>query len=102
MNDRYGVDPCAASTALELAFLRRQFGPEHGRFIVNFPSDWHAHVGMQYPGAGDIERARLTEFLPGAKLHHSRVLQALGISSLAHTADKGHPGFRECLADPLG
>lgn len=67
MNDRYGVDPCAASTALELAFLLRQFGPEHGRFIVNFPSDWHAHVGMQYPGAGDIERARLTELLRRAK-----------------------------------
>ncbi len=67
MNDRYGVDPCAASTVLELASLLRQFGPEHGRFIFDFPSDWCAQAGGRFPGAGDIQRARLTELLRRAK-----------------------------------
>lgn len=67
MNDRYGVDPCAASTVFELASLLRQFGPEHGRFIFDFPSDWRAHVGDHFPGANDLERARLTELLRKTK-----------------------------------
>ncbi len=63
MNDRYGVDPCAAPTFLELASLLRQFGPEHGRFIVNFPFDWRAQVRAHYADLGDVERARLAEML---------------------------------------
>lgn len=67
MNDRYGVDPCAASTALELASLLRSFRPEEGRFIVDFPSNWTAHAGASFPNATDIERAQLTELLRSAK-----------------------------------
>lgn len=67
MNDRYGVDPCAASTVGELANLLRQFGPEHGRFIFDFPPDWHAQVGGRFPGAGDVQRKYLIELLRKAK-----------------------------------
>ena len=67
MNDRYGVDPCAAATLLELASLLSHFGPEHGRFIYDFPFDWHVHTGDHFPGVGDIGRARLAELLRKTK-----------------------------------
>src|SRR5688572_20483313 len=67
MNDRYGVDPCSGSTVLELASLLRQFGPEHGRFVLDFPSQWHGYVGNHFSGVGELERARLTELLRRAK-----------------------------------
>lgn len=67
MNDCYGVDPCAATSVLELTSLLRQFGPEHGRFIFDFPPDWHAQVGGHFQEAGDVERARLIEWLRTAK-----------------------------------
>lgn len=68
MNDRYGVDPNAAKTVLELNSLLRSFDPEHGRFIVDFRSNWTAHVGTNFPDVTDLERARLTEILRRAKL----------------------------------
>ena len=61
MNDRYGVDPCAATSVAELASLLRHFGPEHGRFIFNFPPDWYAQVRDHFQEAGDFKRAQLTE-----------------------------------------
>jgi hypothetical protein len=61
MNDRYGVDPCAATSLSELAILLRQFGPEHGRFIFDFPPDWYAQVRGQFQSAGDVKRLQLTE-----------------------------------------
>lgn len=61
MNDRYGVDPCAATSVVELASLLRQFGPEHGRFIFDFPPDWYVQVRDHFQEAGDIKRAQLTE-----------------------------------------
>ena len=67
MNDRYGVDPCAALTFVELASLLRQFGPEHGRFIVNFPFDWREQARSNYADLGDLERVRLMEVLRIAK-----------------------------------
>ncbi|MEJ5898339.1 hypothetical protein WIT60_16035 [Aquabacterium sp. G14] len=64
MNDRYGVDPCAASTFVELASLLRLFGPEHGRFIVEFPLDWPEEVrNAHIDDLDDLSRARLTEIL---------------------------------------
>ena len=68
MNDQFGVDPCAAPTFLELASLLRQFGPEHGRFIVKFPFEWHEQVrAHHYADLGDSDRLRLTELLRVAK-----------------------------------
>jgi hypothetical protein len=61
MNDRYGVDPCAAASVGELAGLLRQFGPQHGRFIFDFPPDWYAEVRNHFQGEGEIRRAQLVE-----------------------------------------
>lgn len=61
MNDRYGVDPAAAASVAELASLLRQFGPQHGRFIFDFPPDWFAEVRHHFRGAGDVRRAQLME-----------------------------------------
>lgn len=61
MNDRYGVDPCAAGSLTELASLLRQFGPEHGRFIFDFPSNWYSNVRDHFRNAGDVQRTKLTE-----------------------------------------
>lgn len=67
MNDRYGVDPDAATSMLELASLLRNFRPGEGRFIVDFPPNWTSHAGSSFRGASDLERARLTELLWRAK-----------------------------------
>lgn len=67
MNDRYGVDPCTAATVAELAGLLRNFGPELGRFIVDFPSNWTSQAGVRFSKVADLERARLTEMLRIAK-----------------------------------
>lgn len=67
MNDRYGVDPCAATSVGELANLLRQFRPEHGRFIFDFPPDWHTEVRMHFRDARDLERKKLTEWIRAAK-----------------------------------
>ena len=61
MNDRYGVDPCAANSVTELAILLRHFGPEHGRFMFDFPPDWYTQVRSQFQEAGDVKRSQLTE-----------------------------------------
>lgn len=61
MNDRYGVDPAAAATVPELASLLRQFGPEHGRFIFDFPPDWFDAVRLHFQDASELRRARLVE-----------------------------------------
>lgn len=95
MNDRYGVDPCAASTVLELASLLRQFGPEHGRFIANFPPDWRSQVGGRFPNAADIQRARLTELLRKAK-------QSLLPAKARYSADLPWAKNAERLTDVQG
>jgi len=63
MNDRYGVDPNAAAAVDDFAKLLRHFGPEHGRFIFDFPSDWFAQVRRHLidKGVGDAKRLELTE-----------------------------------------
>ena len=63
MNDSYGVDPNAAASVDDFAKLLRQFGPEHGRFIFDFPSDWHAQIRhhLEDRVVGDVKRLKLTE-----------------------------------------
>lgn len=68
MNDRYGVDPDAAASVAELAGLLRQFGPEHGRFIFDFPPDWIAQVRRHFQDASDMRRAQLAELW----IHHAK------------------------------
>lgn len=67
MNDRYGVDPAAATSTLELASLLRQFGPEHGRFIFDFPPNWSEEVGGLRHEARDFERRRIELWMERAK-----------------------------------
>lgn len=63
MNDRYGVDPNAAAAVDDFAQLLRHFGPEHGRFILDFPPDWYAQVRhhLREGDLGDIKRLKLAE-----------------------------------------
>lgn len=63
MNDRYGVDPNAAAAVDDFAKLLRHFGPEHGRFIFDFPPDWFAQVRnyLEDKEVGDYKRSKLTE-----------------------------------------
>jgi hypothetical protein len=68
MNDRYGVDPCAAASLSELASLLRLFGPEHGRFILDFPQEWFNGVRTHFQSATDLQRARLVELW----VHHAK------------------------------
>lgn len=67
MNDCYGVDPCAATSVADLANLLRHFGPEHGRFIFDFPPSWHGEVLDNFPEVGDFKRKQLLEWLHKAK-----------------------------------
>ena len=117
MNDCYGVDPHAASTDVELASFLRQFGPEHGRFILNFPPDWRAQVAGSFHSAGDVQRARLTELLrrvkwallPTKTRYSSDLPWAKNAELLVDVREKiGPAGSRppcraleEVLADPL-
>lgn len=63
MNDLYGVDPNAAAAVDDFAKLLRHFGPEHGRFIFDFPPDWYAQVRLHLKDeeVGDVKRLKLTE-----------------------------------------
>ena len=58
MNELYSVDPAAPAGAEELITLIQKFGPNEGRFIVDFPGDWLTHVRAQLESIPDIQRAR--------------------------------------------
>lgn len=58
MNELYGVDPAAPAGAEELITLIQKFGPNEGRFIVDFPGDWLEYVRAQLESVPPIQRAR--------------------------------------------
>ncbi len=76
MNDHYGVDPGAAATIEELTNLLRHFGPQHGRFIVEFPGEWYAEVKRHFGAARDVERSKLLELW---RRHASAALLPTGV-----------------------
>ena len=63
MNDVYGVDPCAPTSAIELIHLLRLFGPSEGRFIADFPMDWIAEVRSSIGEDHPMAQARALEWL---------------------------------------
>ena len=58
MNELYGVDPAAPAGAEELTTLMQKFGPNEGRFIVDFPGDWLTHAKAQLESVPPIQRER--------------------------------------------
>lgn len=63
MNDVYGVDPYAPTSANELISLLRLFGPSEGRFIADFPMDWIAEVRSSFGEDHPMAQARALEWL---------------------------------------
>jgi len=111
MNDRYGVDPNTAAAVDDFAQLLRHFGAEHGRFILEFPPNWHSEVKryLDAESIGDVKRLKLREqWLHTAKRSllptRTRYLDAHPWAKNAETLENpsgriGPPGSRPpCIA----
>lgn len=63
MNELYGVDPAAPAGAEELTTLIQKFGPNEGRFIIDFPGDWLTYAKARLESAPPLQRERALKCL---------------------------------------
>jgi hypothetical protein len=61
MNDLYGVDPAAPSSAKEFFELMHRFRSGEGRFIAAFPADWFRDVSQNMRVLTDLQQKAMLE-----------------------------------------
>lgn len=67
MNEFFAADPACLSTPGDLRYLLGLFGPQAGRYLVAYPSDWEKMVRQQFEALPELELARVKTILRRAR-----------------------------------
>jgi hypothetical protein len=67
MNECFAAEPSCVSTAGDLRYLLGLFGPQAGRYLVPYPSDWERRVLEHFETLPDLELAKIKARLQTAK-----------------------------------
>lgn len=59
MNELFAADPSVFLHASDLRFALEKFGPETGRYLGEYPSNWVARVEQSVPAVSPLEQARI-------------------------------------------
>ncbi|MBL0354002.1 MAG: hypothetical protein IPP03_15605 [Dechloromonas sp.] len=63
MNELFAADPGAFLHPSDLRFALEKFGPEAGRYLGEYPSDWVLRVEQSVPAVSPVEQARISTCL---------------------------------------
>lgn len=63
MNELFAADPGAFLHPSDLRFALEKFGPEAGRYLGEYPSDWVLRVERSVPAVSPVEQARISTCL---------------------------------------
>ncbi len=63
MNELFAADPEVFLHPSDLRFALEKFGPEAGRYLSEYPSNWVSRVEQSVPAASPMEQARISTCL---------------------------------------